>query len=81
MRQFVNCFVVDSDCVIVVAGAMVCGLPIIVSIRWGCAHDLVIDTKNSFICDPLKPARFTKLLLRFINSNVDKKFKSHPDKN
>lgn len=57
---------------LVVNEAMVCGLPVIVSDRCGCAIDLVRDGENGFIIDPANPDTLTRCLLAFINETADR---------
>lgn len=47
---------------LVVNEAMVCGLPVLVSDRCGCAADLVYDGENGFIFSPDDDARLVQLL-------------------
>ncbi|QJW90738.1 glycosyltransferase [Spirosoma taeanense] len=56
---------------LVVNEAMACGLPVIVSDRCGCVPDLVRDGQNGFIFSPDQPALLTRLLLRFMNNEVN----------
>lgn len=56
---------------LVVNEAMVCGMPVLVSDRCGCANDLVRDGQNGFLFDPAKPAQLTERLLTFMNGQAD----------
>jgi glycosyltransferase involved in cell wall biosynthesis len=56
---------------LVVNEAMVCGMPVIVSTRCGCAVDLVRDGQNGYIIDPDQPAELTNALTRFISGEAD----------
>ena len=56
---------------LVVNEAMVCGLPVLVSDRCGCAPELVQAGKNGFVFAHNQPALLTELMLRFINGDVD----------
>ncbi|MBC8154329.1 MAG: glycosyltransferase [Bacteroidetes bacterium] len=58
---------------LVVNEAMVCGLPVIVSDRCGCAVDLVRDGENGFVIDPDHPEMLTRCLLAFMNATVDQR--------
>ena len=57
---------------LVVNEAMACGLPVIVSDRCGCVPDLVHDGGNGFIFDPDQPHQLSRLLLRFMNKEVNR---------
>lgn len=56
---------------LVVNEAMVCGLPVIVSERCGCAKDLVQNGQNGFTFDPDQPAELTHHLVQFMDGSVD----------
>ncbi len=56
---------------LVVNEAMVCGMPVLVSDRCGCANDLVRDGQNGFLFDPTKPEQLTHYLLAFMNGQVN----------
>ena len=56
---------------LVVNEALVCGLPVIVSDRCGCAADLVHQDQNGFIIDPHQPAQLTNRLLQFMDGDLD----------
>ena len=56
---------------LVVNEAMVCGLPVIVSDRCGCAKDLIQDGANGFTFNPDQPAELTHHLLQFMDGSVD----------
>jgi len=56
---------------LVVNEAMVCGMPVLVSERCGCANDLVCDGQNGFLFDPAKPAQLTSHLLAFMTGQVN----------
>ena len=56
---------------LVVNEAMVCGLPVVVSERCGCAKDLVHNGQNGFSFDPDQPAQLTHHLIQFMNGSVD----------
>ena len=56
---------------LVVNEAMVCGLPVIVSNRCGCVHDLVRQGENGFIFDPDQPDELTYNLVQFMDNRVD----------
>ncbi len=57
---------------LVVNEAMVCGLPVLVSDRCGCAKDLVRDGQNGYLFDPAQPAELTGRLLAFMNEQADR---------
>ncbi|MCY7359489.1 MAG: glycosyltransferase [Rudanella sp.] len=57
---------------LVVNEAMVCGLPVLVSDRCGCAKDLVRDGQNGYLFDPGQPAQLTGRLLAFMNEQADR---------
>jgi len=56
---------------LVVNEAMVCGMPVVVSDRCGCAVDLVRDGQNGYLFDPSQSDALTQTLLRFINGEAD----------
>lgn len=56
---------------LVVNEAMVCGLPVIVSNRCGCAPDLVHQGENGFVFDPDQPEELTQLMIQFMDGQVD----------
>lgn len=56
---------------LVVNEAMVCGLPVLVSDRCGCADDLVRDGQNGFLFDPAQPAQLTARMLAFMRNELD----------
>ena len=58
---------------LVVNEAMACGLPVLVSEKCGCATDLVRNGENGFIFSPFNSLELSKLLLKFINEEVDVK--------
>jgi glycosyltransferase involved in cell wall biosynthesis len=49
---------------LVVNEAMACKLPVLVSIRCGCAQDLVVEGKNGFLFDPKNPENITEALCK-----------------
>lgn len=53
---------------LVVNEAMVCGLPVLVSERCGCAEDLVREGENGFTFPPDDEARLGQLLLRLMDA-------------
>lgn len=57
---------------LVVNEAMVCGLPVLVSDRCGCANDLVHDGRNGFLFDPAHPDQLTNRLLLFMDENANR---------
>ena len=56
---------------LVVNEAMVCGMPVIVSERCGCAKDLVHNGQNGFSFNPDQPAQLTHHLVQFMDGSVD----------
>lgn len=56
---------------LVVNEAMACGLPVIVSDQCGCAIDLVKNGENGFTFSPDNQEQLTKILLKFMNNEVD----------
>jgi glycosyltransferase involved in cell wall biosynthesis len=56
---------------LVVNEAMTCGLPVIVSNRCGCAHDLVHQGENGFVFNPDQPTELTQYLTKFMDGEVD----------
>lgn len=57
---------------LVVNEAMVCGMPVLVSDRCGCAPDLVHDGKNGYQFDPTQPDQLTQTLLAFMTNEADR---------
>lgn len=53
---------------LVVNEAMVCGMPVIVSEKCGCAEDLVVNQKNGFTFDPESQLALEAALLSFIEN-------------
>jgi glycosyltransferase involved in cell wall biosynthesis len=53
---------------LVVNEAMVCGMPVIISNKCGCAPDLVKEALNGFTFDPEKQAELEKAMLYFIQN-------------
>lgn len=51
---------------LVVNEAMVCGMPVLVSERCGCAKDLVCDGQNGFLFDPDQPDQLTDRLVQLM---------------
>jgi glycosyltransferase involved in cell wall biosynthesis len=56
---------------LVVNEAMICGLPVIVSKRCGSYWDLVKEGVNGFGFDPFNQKELEKIMLKFINNEVD----------
>ncbi len=56
---------------LVVNEAMVCGMPVIVSDRCGCAVDLVQNGQNGYVFDPEQPAELTTALVQFMTGKAD----------
>lgn len=56
---------------LVVNEALVCGLPVIVSEKCGCAPDLVRNGENGYTFDPGDTAELTRHLLHFMNTSPD----------
>jgi len=56
---------------LVVNEALVCGLPVVVSDKSGCARDLVENGKNGYTFDPYDTSQLTELLLNFMDSTPE----------
>ena len=56
---------------LVVNEAMVCGLPVVVSDRCGCAPDLVEPGENGFLFDPYKPDQLVAALTQLMTRSPD----------
>ncbi|GAA4463446.1 hypothetical protein GCM10023189_41500 [Nibrella saemangeumensis] len=57
---------------LVVNEAMVCGMPVIVSERCGCAIDLVQHGRNGFVINPYKPEELANYMTMFMNNDVNR---------
>ncbi|WP_128545219.1 glycosyltransferase family 4 protein [Larkinella soli] len=56
---------------LVVNEAMVCGMPVLVSDRCGCAQDLVRDGVNGYTFDPEQPEVLSRSLERIMSGQAD----------
>lgn len=57
---------------LVVNEAMAAGLPVLVSKRAGCAHDLIRDGENGFCFDPADASQLSRLLCKIASPDTDR---------